>query len=250
MKSGYSIPLGSSTSAGPIITIPAYTLTKGQKTISLGTSFTNGGRISARQAAKIPRRGEAADDSYGSLINSLNLAYGLTDDLSLMLSYPFTINYGVRELDGGVFEDFGSNAGFGDMSLLAQYHFLDSKKYKFSSALLGGVQMPTGEDNKRGNTGELFEGHLQPSSGSWDPMFGIAISKQLGNFDLDLNFLYQLNIEGSQNTDVGDRTNYNLALSYAINHDHEERFTHSHSHGEHPAHDLHFLERIFPEHSL
>lgn len=234
--------------AGPIITIPAYTMPKGRFAVSLGSAYLNYGRISNYQLGKISRRKEGADDMNSHLSNTVSLSYGLTDKLSLTASYPFVINYDVREVEGGAFENIGGNSGLGDLNLIGQYKFYDSERYGLQSAFIAGLKLPTGATHRKADNGEYFEGHLQPGSGSWDTTMGLALSKQIGDFGLDFNYLYVLSTQGALDTDTGDKNIYNLALSYAINHSHDDPFSHEHQHGKHPKHKLHFLERVFPEH--
>lgn len=238
--------------AGPIITLPAYTLPKGTFSIGAGLNYFNAGRLSSNQINRVINRGgdEHADDFNSSLTPSLAVAYGLTDDLSLSLSMPFVLNYDYREVHDGELEQLGNSIGFGDLNLLAQYRFLKSEKHQFESALLGGIKFPTGKTNVISDTGERFETINQPGSGSYDPLFGIAFSKVFSNqINLDANFLYKLTTEGAQNTDVGDAASYNVAISYPIHHEHINPFEHRHLHGS--GHDkLKFLEKVFPEHLL
>lgn len=231
--------------AGPIITIPAYTMPKGMTSIGLGLGFQNSGRLSRSQITRVSKSDSHADDNYGSLIPSLSVSHGFTDRLSASLNIPFVINWDYREVHDGELEELGDSIGFGDITLMSQYQVV--KLERFQAALIGGMKFPTGPSNIRGNTGERFEAINQPGTGSFDPLFGLALSKQLGRFGLDSNFLYRLSTEGSQDTVVGDIANYNIALSYSINHDHADPFHHHHDE-DHYKKSL--LQKIFPEHVL
>lgn len=234
---------------GPIITIPAYTMSKGVTSVGLGFSYLNMGRLTPTQINRVINSGEHADDSAGSFSPSLAIAHGLTDRLSLAATLPFNFSYDFREVHDEL-EHIGDSIGLGDLTLMGQYMFYN--QHNTQLALLGGVKLPTGKTNVIGNTGERFEQLNQPGSGSTDPLFGLAASHQFNNWGLDFNSLYKLSTEGSQNTDLGDVINLNLALSYALNHQHETNVF-SHSHKEHNDHSNHskvhrFLEKVFPEH--
>ena len=231
--------------AGPIITIPAYTMPKGMTSIGLGLGYQNSGRLDARQITKVRRSGSHADDNYGSLTPSLSLSHGFTERFQANINIPFIINWDYREIHDEGLEELGDSIGFGDITLMAQYQAL--KLETFQAALIGGIKLPTGPSNIRGNTGERFEAINQPGTGSFDPLFGIALSKQFGRLGLDSNFLYRLSTEGSQDTVVGDIASYNIALSYAINHDHDkDQFHHHHLEDRKKT----ILQKIFPEHIL
>ncbi|MFT7459592.1 MAG: hypothetical protein ACI909_002274 [Planctomycetota bacterium] len=117
------------------------------------------------------------------------------------------------------------------MTLFAQYRFFS--RDSTHAAFLAGVKTPTGDTDERELEGGLFEAEQQPGSDSWDPFVGIAIDKSWGNTGLSANILYTLTSEGTQNTDLGDVFNYNLALSHRVfypegGHDHG---THAHGAG-------------------
>ncbi len=239
--------LGSSLGAGPIITIPAYTMPEGTFSVSIGTKYTNYGRLDASQIQRIASRKEGADDLAASLRNFLSLAYGLTDDWTLILSYPYSVNFGIRELEGSQLEGLGFSSGLGDLSLFTQYRFLE--KPNFQAALLAGINFPIGSsDDRSSRSGEIFEPHFQPGSGAWNPSVGLALSRQYKSFNLDANFLYLFANDNSLGTNLGDSAVYNVALSYPLNHSHEEPFEHQHAEGDHDQHPLHFMEKILPQH--
>ena len=83
-------------------------------------------------------------------------------------------------------------------------------------ALLLGVKLPTGDTSVNTADGERFETEFQPGSGAWDGMFGLALTKRLGSWSFDANVLYVLATQGAQETDLGDRFQYNAAVSYRL----------------------------------
>lgn len=236
--------------AGPIITIPAYNMQAGVTSVSLGLGFHNSGRIAPNDLQTLIKNDIHADDNYGSISPVLAVSHGFTDKFSMGLSLPFIISLDFREVHDGL-EQLGDSIGFGDLMIMSKYKFYDN--HDFQSALLAGLEFPTGATKVIGDTGERFEALNQPGSGSFDPLFGIAFSKQFDSFGLDSNFLYKLATEGSQDTVTGDLAYYNAAISYAINHDHKDQFEHRHiEHDDHSGHGRFHrtLERIFPEHVL
>ncbi len=235
--------------AGPIITIPAYNIKGGVTAVSLGFGFLNRGRLSAAQISELRSSGSHGDDNYGSLAQTLALTHGVTDKVSLSLVVPFVESLDFREVHDGDLEQQGHSIGFGDITLMSKYNFYH--RPKFQSALLAGIKFPTGATRVIADNNERFEATSQPGSGSFDPIFGIAFSKQLKTVGLDANFLYRISTPGAQNTVVGDVANYNIAVSYALNHGHEDEFHHHHhEHEDHSRHSVvhRTLERIFPEH--
>lgn len=174
---------------------------------------------------------------------SFRLAYGITDDLTVGLRLPFLYRDGIREVSDGHIEDgehhgtnniadHGSSEGIGDMSFWGQYQFY--KDSKQSAALMLGMKAPTGETTNEGYkrfynhttgadvalpddvTSRRLETHLQPGSGSWDGMFGLAYGYDLGVVQLNTSAMYTLATKGSQDTDLGDGFNYNFAASLPV----------------------------------
>src|SRR6185312_3855984 len=110
----------------------------------------------------------------------------------------------------------GDTAGLGDASVLGQYRFLENKATGTEAALLLGAKLPTGKTNTYDVFGERFEAEFQPGSGSWDGLFGLAVTQRAGPWSFDANVLYQLVTKGALDTDLGDRFLYNAAVSYRI----------------------------------
>lgn len=236
--------LASTGLAGPIITIPAYNMKQGITSVSLGFGFHNSGRLNGSQIRTVSSAGtDHADDNYGSLTQILAVSHGITDRISISAVVPFVESLGFREVTGDGVTPQGSSIGFGDITLLAKYNFYD--KHRFQSALMAGIELPTGATNVQADNNERFEATNQPGSGSFDPIFGIAFSKQIKKIGIDSNFMYKISTQGAQNSIIGDVANYNLALSYALNHEHEDEFHHHHDEG-----SKGLIEKILPQHVL
>ena len=175
--------------------------------------------------------GDADGRSPHSLksIESINiaLAYGITDDLTVSARLPFVRRTDVREglhfhkhpvlgEHATVIETLGDASGVGDVTLLGQYRFLKDAASGFEMAALLGVKLPTGKTSENANEGERFEAEFQPGSGSWDGQFGLAATWRQGAWSFDTSALYHLITEGTQNTELGDRLLYGVALSYRV----------------------------------
>jgi len=203
-------------SAGAIMTMPGATLPKGKVVVGVSVQSIELDDISG---SILEAAGAAGEDvhSVDSYLNvSANFAYGLTDDLTIGLTMPYVDRSNIREAhnDMGVGEAelAGDSNGVGDLTLFGQYRFHQSEKQ--DAAILAGIKTPTGETGVREIEGALFEAEQQPGSGSWDPFFGLAYNRSWGDIGFSGNVLYTLVTEGSQDTDLGDIFNYNIALSY------------------------------------
>ena len=141
-------------------------------------------------------------------------------------------------------------SGIGDLLLLGQYRFLNDRASRTEAALLFGVKTPTGETDER-HGDEVLEAEFQPGSGSWDGLFGLALTQRVGLWSFDSNVLYSLVTEGTQQTDLGDIFLFNAAVSYRLSslggptpmfhgaHAHkagDDGHGHAHSHAEEAGH--------------
>ncbi len=203
--------------AGPITTIPAYTLPKKSKFFGISNSYSNGNVYSSSKLRSLGRKGEELHEIESTYIPSLVFGYGATDKLSLAVNVPWIFRYGVNTVEEHPsFFRQGTSAGIGDINLFAVQEIYHNHDIKLHTSLLGGIRIPSGVRNNKTDQGEKFEQELQPGSGAWAPQVGLAVSKQFNRFSWDSNGLYTFNGKGSQNTDIGDLVNFNTSLSYAL----------------------------------
>jgi hypothetical protein len=213
---------GSIGGAGPIVTIPATTLEKGHSSAAVVLEYIKLDALSDAMLKANPH----AHSLDAILAPSLLYAYGVTDDLTLSLRLPFVRRTDIREGHQHHGEPaevlhLADSAGVGDLSLLAQYRFLKDRGTGTELALLAGLKLPTGDtsvDNALTSGGHIgrFEAEFQPGSGAWEGSVGVALTKRFGAWSFDTNVLYAFATEGTQETDLGDRFQYNAALSYRL----------------------------------
>ena len=203
-------------SAGAIVTQSGSTLTGGKLVVGSGVQFLGLDEI---PDARLEHLGATDEDvhSTASLMNSVaNVTYGVTNNLTIGLVLPYVNRASVREahhdMDAGEAELAGDSKGLGDMTLFWQYQFFNQNSSH--AALITGVKTPTGDTDERELEGGRFEAEQQLGSGSWDPFIGLAIGRSWGKIGFSGNMLYTFATEGTQNTDLGDTFNYNIALSY------------------------------------
>jgi hypothetical protein len=203
--------------AGPIVTVPATTLEQGRSSAAVVFEYLKFDSLSDAQLA-VPGHPHSLDTI---LAPSLLYSYGVTDDLTLTLRLAFVRRTDIREghVHGGVPEvdQLGDAAGFGDLSLFGQYRLFRDRATQTEVAFLAGLKLPTGDTSVNTADGsERFETEFQPGSGAWEDSFGLAVTRRFGAWSLDANVLYTVAGEGAQQTDLGDRFQYNAALSYRL----------------------------------
>ena len=221
--------------AGPINTISAEPLAQGQRAIGLRTEMIRSSAFNDAELENLAARGIEGVHSTDYLSStSLAVAYGASDDLTISARLPYVKRNEIREgeLEDGVSEvhSKGDSAGIGDAVLLGQYRFY--KHNSIGASILFGVKAPTGKTDVN-NQGAQLDAELQPGSGSWDALAGMALSHQRGSVGYHANVLYNKTTEGSQDTDSGDAFFYNAALSYRLSsgegdHPHKDAAEHGH----------------------
>jgi hypothetical protein len=151
------------------------------------------------------------------------LAFGITNDFTVSLRLPWVRRTGILEAvqedpaDPATVRDRGNTSGFGDVTLLGQYRFVNNQVSGTQAAVLFGVKSPTGTTDLVDRFGEIFETEFQPGSGSWDGLFGAAFSQRLSPaLSFHANVLAIATGTGAQNTNLGNRFLYNAALSYRV----------------------------------
>jgi hypothetical protein len=209
--------------ASPIITQSGLTLPVGMWAGGLITQFTRFN--SASDSTLLGLKNNAVDDAHGDVHSVKSLvqpavfaAYGVTDNLTLGIRLPYVQRINIRSPneDGDAVNNLGNSGGFGGISLFSQYRFFHTADNLNHLSVVTALKTPSGASNVRTNQGDAFETHHQPSSGSWDPAVGFSFTRAMGKFSFDSSILYTVASRGTQNTDLGNAFDYNVALSYAF----------------------------------
>ncbi|MGZ9096677.1 MAG: transporter [Micavibrio sp.] len=207
--------------AGPITTVQAATIPEGTLALGLTSEYIHSDRFSDSELVTLAGNHVHAHSADWILTTAFGASYGLTNDLTLSLRVPTIHRENIRAAShahggGGAVnsvDDQGDSSGHGDMAALGKYRFWNQGGTQ--AALLFGVKAPTGRTDIR-HDGEKPGAEHQPGSGSWDGLFGFAAGTKAGPVSLDANVLFALVTKGTQDTDLGDRLQYNLAASYRI----------------------------------
>jgi hypothetical protein len=211
--------------AGPIVTLSAETLEGGHAAVAFLYEYIRfGGLGDAALVAAAAAHQHA--HSIGTISSaSAGASFGITDNVMLSVRLPYVTRTDIREGHhahghGGVVSntvDFrGDTVGVGDMTMLGQWRFFNNPASGTQLALLIGAKLPTGATGRRDVAGALFEAEFQPGSGSFDVLLGGAITQRFGAWSFDANILYAVASTGTQDTNLGDRFQYNAAVSYRL----------------------------------
>lgn len=223
--------------AGSINTPSASTLKKSALALSLNSEYTNTEPFSDAELIGMAGAHVHAHSVDWMLVTSVNLSYGISDDLTFSLRVPYVYRNNVRagsHVHGGgglvlnTAEYHGNAGGLGDVSAMGKYRFWNADGNQ--AALLFGVKAPTGRSDLD-HGGSRLETEHQPGSGSWDGLLGLALSHRAGPWAFDASTLYVAATQGAERTDLGNRLQYNVGVAYRIggeSHDHGS-YTHQHT---------------------
>ncbi|WP_299194043.1 transporter [uncultured Erythrobacter sp.] len=195
---------------------------------------------------------EGVHNTDAAYVAKFSASYAVRDNLTVSAALPYFIRDGIREAEpdhamhghgslghgsqghGAATEihTLGTAAGIGDLQIGAKFGLLDRREAPIGLALIAGLSIPTGDVRERQNDGSRFETEFQPSTGSWDPKAGLAISRSIGPISLDASGVYTFRTEGSQDTNLGDHFAFGAAASWRIG-----KGPHVHSDGTFERHD-------------
>ncbi|HHF7348498.1 TPA: transporter [Legionella feeleii] len=220
----YAIPSQAATlnySSGvgtPVTTTTADSLEKGRWSFSGRSEYYRLNPLSDQALLDDP----ISESQLALLVNYFMINYGITDNLTMGATLPYTRNYQLRTAfpdEEGFFSqvvNLGDVSGIADANLFAFWHVLDDNKFPLSTALVFGVNAPTGRTNAMTSYGVPFAAADQPGSGSWNPFAGLIISKKLGEFSLSADCIYTHTTQGIQETLLGKIVDYNFAVVYPL----------------------------------
>lgn len=168
---------------------------------------------------------------------TLNVAYGLNEEVSLLASIPYIKNdMDMRMKMMSMTTDMTMDTvdGIGDITLMAFYKLHADRDIAPTERITigAGIKVPTGDYEAREN-GELVHMMMQAGTGSWDPVFVINGMKAWGRTYLLTTVTYQLTTENDRGYEVGDRLTIDITgkhrvtdlfnVSLALNYIHSKR---------------------------
>jgi hypothetical protein len=227
--------MGGKQFASPINTESAITAPKGNFNVGARYEYRKFQKLSIATRQELKEANHDADlhSADSMMLPSFSLSYGVTDDLTVGIRVPLVFRYGIEdthleeeEEDGehhhhGHIENIGDNEGVGDTLFFGQYRFYKDEETKTHLSLLLGVNAPTGDVRESvkstgDHNGTRFETELQPGSGAWNGLLGLALTKQVDAMSFDSSVMYSISSEGAQGSDLGDSVSYNISSAYRL----------------------------------
>jgi hypothetical protein len=149
-------------------------------------------------------------------VNALGVvfAYGVTSKWTLFAAVPvLNLRLDLNPPSGRVVRNA---SGVGDLRLLARYTVFqrDEPGKTLRLAPFVGLEAPTGADDRGDDLG-LLPPPVQPGSGSWDAVAGIALTRQTLGWEADASVAYTVSGSGDW-FDLGDEARFDLSYQHRI----------------------------------
>jgi hypothetical protein len=108
-------------------------------------------------------------------------------------------------------------SGLGDIVLRSSYLLSAPSDTDKGSLVVGaGVKTPSGEYRKKGSSGNFIHAHMQPGSGSWDPLAFISYGREGEKTSFDLSASYQYATRNPEGYRFGSVASVKAAGSYRM----------------------------------
>lgn len=153
-------------------------------------------------------------------------AYDINNNVTVLVSVPYIRNtmdmkMGMPGMGMGLTwmdHEMTPVQGLGDVTVMGLYHFYPRGESVRSDILTFGlgVKTPTGSATEKGSNGNFIHAHMQPGTGSWDPLFSVLYTKDLSPFLLQADLTYQLTTRNRDGYEFGDSFTANIAGKYAL----------------------------------
>lgn len=209
---------GPGTSGGGSSTISGETLRAGGFDLSLRTDVTWYESFSTAEAAAHAINSGEFDAIDRTLVETLSLAYGITDDFQIgaQTGWYSGSNFVDAEADGmgGAEVATADPEGMTDLWLQGKLRVMHGASGHLS--VLAGIKLPTGKNDERLSNGEELEPSSQPGTGAFDFQAGLGWSRYLtSRTTIDAGGVYTLRGE-HDDFRVGDRFDVGMALAYRL----------------------------------
>jgi hypothetical protein len=169
-----------------------------------------------------------ANTPYSSLPVSMDMfkytltaGYGFTPKLKAFVSAPFvrnTMDMSRGMMMGWMGMTMQPVSGLGDVTVMGLYRLSTDREIRPTDVItLGfGIKTPTGSSTEKRPNGTLVHAHMQPGTGSWDPLLSLLYTRMMGSFLLQADTTYQLTTENNEGYEFGDSLALNLTGKYAV----------------------------------
>ncbi len=154
---------------------------------------------------------------------TLTAGYGFTSRLKAFVSVPYIRNTMDMTSSNGMMLGWTdmtmpSTSGPGDATVMGLYRLYTDREIRPSDAItIGlGIKTPTGSSTERTAGGKLIHAHMQPGTGSWDPLVSLIYTKMWNSLLFQADGTYQLATRNSEGYKFGNSLALNAAGTYSV----------------------------------
>ncbi|MEK6700366.1 MAG: transporter [Nitrospirota bacterium] len=151
------------------------------------------------------------------------IGYGFSPDLKAFVAIPYLRNTMDMTMSLGVgmgWMDMSMEpvSGLGDITLMGLYRIYRDREIRPTEAVTVGfgLKTPTGSNTEISDTGSLVHAHMQPGTGSWDPLVSLIYTKMAGSILYQADGTYQYTTKSREGYEFGDSLALNLSGKYAV----------------------------------
>ncbi|HLB25824.1 MAG TPA: transporter [Nitrospirota bacterium] len=153
---------------------------------------------------------------------TLTGSYAPIDRLRIVVSAPWIINDMTMQMNMGMGMwmkmKMDQVSGLGDVSLIGLYRIYQDQEIRPKTAISAGagIKFPTGDDDVEEN-GRRIHAHMQPGTGSWDPILTAAFMKMFGpSFLVQADMTYHISTKNDLDYEYGDTFALNAYAKYNL----------------------------------
>lgn len=206
----------------------------GNPTLQISYSFTDMDEF--REGATRKSFGEVKEKSgYTSLPTrmgmtkyTLTAAYDFNRHITALVSVPWIRNtmgmkmlmkmkMGMMTKTVWMDHEMAPVDGLGDITVMGLYHYYPRGVDNPSDIISfgAGVKTPTGSSTEENSNGNFIHAHMQPGTGSWDPIVSLVYTKTLNRGLLQADMTYQFTTRNSHGYEFGDSFTANILGKFA-----------------------------------
>ncbi len=154
---------------------------------------------------------------------TMTAGYGFSSRFKAFISVPYVRNTMIMTSFQGMMMGWMNMTmeptfGPGDATVMGLYRLYANRDLRPTDVVTVGfgVKAPTGSFTEQTSSGKLVHAHMQPGTGSWDPLLSLIYTKMIDQFLLQADATYQYTTENRLGYEFGDSAAFNLAAKYAL----------------------------------
>ncbi len=152
---------------------------------------------------------------------TVSAGYGISPRFKVFASLPYLRNTMDMTMSRGVGLGWmemtmAPVSSPGDATIMGLYRlFVDQPLQPAAALSVGlGIKTPTGSSTVTTAGGEYLHAHMQPGTGSWDPLLSLLFTRMLNTIDLQADVTRQFTTRNRQGYEFGDSTSMTVSARY------------------------------------